>query len=423
MKKIGFIIMTIIFIIFLIFTVIRVEGNKNIENKKWIEDITYLDESLKKEHPDLFRNISQSEWDMNIKNLKLNVRKLSDLEISLRIAQMISSIKDGHTYMDLINTINTFSEDSTKVEEVETFPIKVEYFEDGLRVTGCDKRYDQVLGYKLISINNISIDEVIKKLSSLINYDNEQSAKEKSKKFIGVYEALKFLDIVKTKEAKFLYENDSNENVMLNIETIKNKDIEFEYLEKPKFKKYMNEESPYWFEYIEEDNIFYFRFKQCLSTEEINYYSFEQKFIKVINDTKFEKLVIDLRDNRGGRLAIVDSIINELKYKTELEGKDIFAITNKGTASAAADIAWKLQYELGATIVGEETGGNVNFFGTENEFITLPNSKLKIFYPYNEVNNKKGYLGGVKPDIKVEQSYENYLKDIDDYYEFIKNIK
>lgn len=90
--------------------------------------------------------------------------------------------------------------------------------------------------------------------------------------------------------------------------------------------------------------------------------------------------------------------------------------------SAGAILAWRLQNELGATIIGEETGGNVNMFGTEGEFITLPNSKIKVKHPYSFRELKAGYNGGVKPDIEIKQTYKNYINGIDDCYEYVVNV-
>ncbi len=119
----------------------------------------------------------------------------------------------------------------------------------------------------------------------------------------------------------------------------------------------------------------------------------------------------------------MDSLISKFKHRTYLNDKYIIVIQGKETASAGAILSWRLQNELDATVIGEESGGNVNMFGTEGEFITLPNSKLIIKHPYSAVTCKEGHVGGVKPDVKIIQTYENYINGMDDCYEYIKNLK
>ncbi|WP_042274607.1 S41 family peptidase [[Clostridium] dakarense] len=433
----------IIFIIFIFSAIvlsgcsISIDGEKTLENKKWIEDIDYMDENLRIKHPDLFRYISEETWNKNLQKLKSEVKKLSDISISLAISQIISSINDGHTSTDILNLLTPIGKEKITLGEIFEFPIRFEYFEDELRAVKCDRQYKEILGYKLLSINNIPTDEVIKKVSTLISYDNDQFAKERAKEYMPTYEYLKFLKIVDSDEAQYVFENDKKEEITLKVKAIKNDDVDYINLDKKESKineKIEEQNDFYWFKEFKEDNLLYFKYNKIFTNQGANidkenasnypnYYDFHYKLIDKINNNKFEKLVIDLRDNLGGKLSLVDFLTHELKYKINLKGEDIFVITGKKTGSAAVILAFKLQSELGAAVVGEETGGNVNMFGTEGEFITLPNSKLMIKHPCSSINLKEDHVGGVKPDIAIKQTYENYLNGIDDCYDYIKNLK
>ncbi|MGX4600069.1 S41 family peptidase [Faecalimicrobium sp. JNUCC 81] len=431
-----------IIIIIFIFSAIILSGcstsigrEKTLENKKWIGDIDYMDENIRLRHPDLFRYITEETWNKNLRKLKSEVKRLSDISISLRIAQIISSINDGHTSTDILNLLTPIGKEKITIGEIFEFPIRFEYFDDGLRAIKCDSQYKDVLGYKLLSINGIPTDEVIKKVSTIMSYDNDQFAKERAKEYMPTYEYLKFLEIVDSDEAQYVFENDKKEEII--VKAIKNEDVNYINLNNKKSKiseKIKEQNDFYWFKEFKEDNLLYFKYNKIFTNQGPNidkenasnypnYYDFHYKLIDKINNNKFEKLVIDLRDNLGGKLSLVDFLIHELKYKINLKGEDIFVVTGKKTGSAAVILAFKLQSELGATVVGEETGGNVNMFGTEGEFITLPNSKLIIKHPSSSRNYKEGHVGGIKPDIEINQNYENYLDGIDDCYDYIKNLK
>ncbi|MEG1312569.1 MAG: S41 family peptidase, partial [Romboutsia sp.] len=412
-------------------------GIKRLSNENWIEDIDYLDNTMKYRHPDLFRNISEEEWDQNINELKENVGELSDIDIGLSISQIISSIQDAHTIVDIFSVMTPIGKDTIGYEDIVAFPFRYEWFDDGLRVNSCLDDYKEVLGYKLVSINNISTDEIIKKLFTIVSYDNEQSAKSSAIEYMTIYEVLRFLDIVDKQEAKFVFEDDNKEEVTLKVKPQLNKDIKFTSLDHKIFK---TEEKPegardeYWFKPIEEDNSLYFQYNSCISNNATflseedrskypNFHEFEEELIDYINDNNFDKFVIDLRKNGGGSMGLTSSLIMKLKSNTDIEKSKIYVITGKNTFSAGAISAWHLKNNLDVTIVGEETGGNVNLFSRfpEDDIIELKNSKLRIIHSSSYVNYKPGYKGGVKPDVEIKQNYKDYINGIDNCYEYIIN--
>lgn len=439
MKRLNCIIIFILVIIILPGCSIATNEKKKLSNEEWIEDINYLDNTLKSNHPDLFKYISQEKWDKSIDTLKSDVNNLSDKDTSLRIAQIITSIGDVHTFTDILNLLVPIGEENIDNEDIVEFPIKVEYFEDGLRVVECDSKYKEILGYKLISINNVDINEIIRKISTLMSHDygNEQFAKEQSKKYMNVYEILRFLDIIDENGAEYVLENDNNEKIELKLNPLKNKDINYVSLDTKEFKtneKPQNESDFYWYKFFPEDDTLFLKFNRCSSntvsgisdTQKETYpniYDFLDRLMNEIDNGDFNKLVIDVRENPGGSPKVVDAMIETLKYRVNIEDKNLFVITGKRTGSAAVEFADKFQDHLGATVVGEETGGSINLFNTLNEVITLPNSKLDIASSYYFKNRKNGYIGGLKPDVVIKQTYQNYLYGTDDCYEYIRTLK
>ena len=111
-----------------------------------------------------------------------------------------------------------------------------------------------------------------------------------------------------------------------------------------------------------------------------------------------------------------------IKFRTDLIGEEIYILTGKYSNSSSTTFAWELQKKLGANIVGETTGGNVNLFTTGGQIIELPNSKLKVYVSAYESVNEKGYIGGVNPDFEVKQNYNDYINGIDTVYEYIKDL-
>lgn len=404
---------------------------------QWIEDIDYLDNKLKEYHPDLFKFISEDKWNKNIENLKSEVPELSDTSIKLRISQIIASIGDAHTSMlpsELLSPVPSpilRGENPNDIEGVLEFPIKCDYFDDGVRVIECDSKYKEILGYKIISINNMNINSIINDIGTLFacDYNNEQKGLEYAKEYLNVYEFLKFFNVIGSNKAEYVFENDNDEKIHLSLKATENKNIDYISVSKKDMKTSMipkGKSEFYWYENFQEDNILFLKFNSFISNTDNekcpNFYDFQDRLLKEINNNNYHKFVIDLRNNRGGKTKILNSMIEMFKYKTNLNSENIYVITGKKTNSASVLLTWDLQSKRGATVVGEVTGGNINLFFTNSSQLELSNSKLKPTYSLGFINNNERYNGGVKPDIEIIQDYEDYINGIDTCYEYIKNI-
>lgn len=410
------------------------EKTREISIDSWKEDISYLDETLKETHPDLFRNISEKEWNKDISSLKKDINKLSDTEILLRLSDIISNIEEGHTLLPMNEALTPLNNSDNG--NILSFPIIIEEFKDGYRVVKSDKEYKNILGYKLISINNTKIDDVLTKVGNIMSADNEQGEKSKSIMCFNSLDILKFLEIIDSETASFEFETDKKEKVIIKINSKKIKDIEFISIER---KSYITEKRTegidkfYWFENFKDDNILYFQYNQCISNNTMfineaernrlpSFSQFIQSLIDEINNNEFDKFIIDLRYNTGGSIGLTQALLSSLENRTNIEDKDIYVLIGKNTFSAGVVSAYLINECLDVTTVGEETGGNINLFTTlpDKDIIELPNSKKKVLHPSDFTNYTSDEVKGVKADIEIIQSFENYTSGIDDLYEYVR---
>ncbi|MGL5711539.1 MAG: S41 family peptidase [Paraclostridium sp.] len=408
-----------------------------LSDEQWIEDIEYLDDKLRTYQDDLFKNISEEEWNKNLDDLKSEVSNLSDTDIKLRIAQIIASIQDGHIGMlpsEMLLPVPSqisMREDPQDLENILQFPIKVEYFDDGLRVLECDEKYKEILGTKLISINGIDINLILNDISTLFkqDYKNNQFPLEMAKDYLNIYDFLKFFNVVDNKSAKYEFENDDKEVINLILKAVDNQDITYISTDKKEMKTNIvpkGKSEYYWVENFKEDNILYFQFNTFSNSPEkdsdLDFYKVVDEFFEEIDNKNFSKLVIDLRKNGGGYSSLGDAITINIQSQTDLKGKDMYVIIGKRTFSAAPIFAWNLKSKLGATVIGEQSGSNVSCssVGGQQE---LPNSKLKpLLSVGGKIVNETKYIGPVNPDIEIKQTYEDYINGVDTIYDYIKNI-
>ncbi len=103
---------------------------------------------------------------------------------------------------------------------------------------------------------------------------------------------------------------------------------------------------------------------------------------------------------------------NVLRFKGE-----IYVLIDGGSFSASSILSSKLHATQRAMFIGEETGGGYNStVAGQNKLIMLPNSKLNYSFGMMNIGTPHqqkpdGY--GVKPDVYVVPTVEDFLNDID----------
>lgn len=419
-------------------TKFNTELDKKLSYEQWVEDIDFFSKELKIRHPNLYLNISESEFDKNINNLKNNINHMSDVEVSINLEQILSRLKDAHTDISLIEMITPPGE-AKSYDDMKVFPITYKWFDDGLRVYSCDSKYKDILGLKLVSINDIELNEIIDKVSTTYSYDNDAGLKSGITKYISVYEILKFIDIVDNNSAKFVFEKDSGDEYSINLDTMDFKNVNYINLstliqnESEISTKPTGSYDDYWFKYIEKDNILYFQYNKCINNNSYwltdeekrkapDFYKFVDDLITSINSNSFDKFVIDIRNNPGGTLGLTNYLLIELEGLTNIkQNAKTYVITSENTFSSATQAVVDIANNLYAVVVGTETGSNVNMTTIRDNNFQLPNSKITVNCAKDFINKIPGYKGGYKPDIQIEPNFKNYINGLDDCYEFIKN--
>ena len=152
-----------------------------------------------------------------------------------------------------------------------------------------------------------------------------------------------------------------------------------------------------------------------------------EQFRNVLNnleDENIDSLIIDLRDNTGGHLTAVESMISQFLDSThviyQMQTKDkttkyystgkvtkdykVVLLANGNSASASEVMIAALMEEYGAKLVGETTFGK----GTVQELVNLSENAEYKFTTKKWLTPKGNWINevGIKPDVEVELSDE-----------------
>lgn len=152
----------------------------------------------------------------------------------------------------------------------------------------------------------------------------------------------------------------------------------------------------------------------------LNTYSQVVSELNQLEKSDIDSLIIDLRDNTGGHLSIVENVLslflsekhviyqtktNNIVEKFYSKGKEdkkykIVILVNSNSASGAEVLTAALKENIGATVIGKTTFGK----GTAQELITLSSGEQYKFTTKEWLTPKGDSINGVgiKPDIELD---------------------
>ena len=411
-------------------TVLSVSCDKSVEFKRnehadnWIEDL----ETMKNKLPELAagwtEKLSKTEWDESIDKLieDINIKTMSDSDIRYRINDILIPIKDGHLTFSCGYNLNA-----------KAIPIYFKITSDKeFYVWGVNKEHEKYLGSKIISINNIDIEDIVDKIMKNTPHDNSEFVYALIEAYGFDTEQLKYLGVIDD-AIKFKFETVDGNIVEQDIELINYSEFNPIFIADKYENKLLRNDKPsnalneYWYKLDEDNNAFYFQYNNCLDKNYNPILPYFGDFVSEMidymkeNDEKFDTVIIDLRRNLGGDITLLrDYYIREnIEY---LQQKDIKILVGKHTFSAAITGINDLYENFNIKSYGEETGGLIGGY-TIRQVLFLNKTNSKITYSCQKANyntlteRQEDEWSGFVPDVIVGETAEDFIQGIDRVYE------
>ncbi|NOZ46662.1 MAG: hypothetical protein GXO79_07740 [Chlorobi bacterium] len=391
--------------------------SKNID---WNKDIEFLRVELPKNHKNFFFKKSEKSFNKGLDQIISQKDSLSDLEIILKLQQLIASFGDSHT------RINWYP----FLKKKDFLPIGLYWFSDGIYILKTSKEYEDLLGKKIVKVNGYSIKEITDSLKTLIAVDNKALVKQ----FIpNILQATKLLDYFGFSK-KGVYElelEDDNRNTQ--IKQIKASVVDKQFVsfqtKKPIY-SWQGKRISYSLKYFENEKILYVKYNNCSPTTKelqkdgtfitISFKDFQKQIFSILKQKEVDKFIIDMRFNGGGNSIYGTRLVKKLaKNKINSEGKLYVAIGRKTFSSAILNTL-DFKENTKAIVVGENTGGKPNHYGEIRSF-KLPNSGILIYYSTKYFKRVNVEMNTIQPDVEIEMSFKEYKQGTDPVFEWIMN--
>ena len=410
---------TLTLLLLLLFPEAYAQSEKVID---WDYEIDLLARELADKHPDLFFHRESAWFFHEMNEVAAEAPGHSIFQVSVRLQQVIAAIGDAQTQINY----------HFLIEKSRILPVKSYWFEEGIFILETDRLYEPLLGKKLIAINGVPIEVVIDSLSTLLVLDNQSVLKNSIPRMLTWFQVLEYFGFTSENSVRLTVRNASGieEEAVIEVPlelgemlTVKPSSIPLGW---------QDQKTYFWDRYFENEQLYYIQYNRCWSREaEEDYGSgasalfmpslkeFEKQVFPVIRKKKINKLVFDMRFNKGGYAGQGTEFIGKICKSLPRDYGDVYVLVGRTTCAEAIINTSDFMNRTSVILVGEETCGKPNYFGEVKRFV-LPESSLIVSHPTIYISQLDEDFPTVLPDIAAPFGFEQYLKGIDPAMEAVR---
>jgi tetratricopeptide (TPR) repeat protein len=400
------------------------------EARMWRDDLRYMAAEMPKRHNNLFHTMTREQFDTAVKRLDERIPQLTRHQIIIEMARIVAMVKDGHTNIS-----------PTRDPKIgfRSLPIKLYLFKDGLFIRATTRENMALVGARVLKIGDATTDEAYARAREIIGRDNEMDVRFFAPHLLTMPEVLHALGLTKDLEtAHFTIEQGGKRREIAlhpaGAADLIPPDTDTTWMPKPGWvdmRERASAPSPlwlkdpgdkFWFEYLKDSRTLYAQINQVTNKETETLADFSKRLLAFAEANPVEKLILDLRLNRGGNGSLLRPLeIGLIKSKMDQRGK-LFTIMGRSTWSAAQFLLNRLEKYTNTIFVGEPSGSSGNVYGDSRK-ITLPNSgitvRVSVYYwqDWNPWDTRRW----TAPDLTTELTSADYRDNVDPALKAILN--
>lgn len=380
-------------------------------NEAWAYDLQFLLSEIKRLHVDPYHSVSKEVIELRAKSIAENIPKLSDQQIVFQFMELLASVGNGHNFIVPTHSLKG---------SFTRLPVQFYWFNDGIYIVKADSDYKHLIGRKVISVANTTIEQVMKRIAGVNARDNEMQQFWLGPYYLALPEVLEGLGIVNdAKSVAFTMadKNGKNDEVILTGEPFNFSGFptlpELENADNPEYlaKKSDN----YWYLENKQSNYFYIQFNAVAQSKSQSLSQFSDEVRQKLKQNNLGNVVLDLRHNSGGNGSIVPPLTRALIHFVEQDADNrLYVIVGRNTFSAAHLLLADLDRLTDAIIVGEPSGSRPNHLG-EAGWFKLPYSGVWgiISSQYHQASKAEDHRIWIAPHLPVTLSSESYFSGED----------
>ncbi len=405
--------------------------------ERWRQDLLELQEQLPTIHPDPYHAVSRSELEAGFQRLIDQLPELQHHQIVVELATLIARLEDGHSRVTLPLPEDTdffLGHSKTPPTEIpqlvfRPLPLRLHFFDDGLFIQRIDSTHSRAAGARILRIGRHTVDETINAVSPVIHRDNRQQLLLQLPNYLVLPEVLHATGVVpRVGPVHFEVELVDGSHSVLRLEPIRaGQSVTWaDARDSGATPLYLRDTSRhFWFDYLEEERAVYFQYNTVYDQEDESIADFAERLFDFIDEHPVDKLIIDLRFNRGGSGSLNQPLVHGLIRSKLRRAGSLFAIVGRGTFSAAMMFTADLEEHTPVLFVGEPTGSLPNHYGDSRK-IRLARSGLTVRLStlYWQLSDPRDERRAISPHLPVTVSSADYRAGRDPALDIIlKSLK
>ncbi len=374
---------------------------------QWGEDLAALDTFVRATHPNPFWRLDEASWVASLRVAPARLAAMSPDDATAEIVKLTSQF-DGHSGV---------------------YPFKVGFhlidlhlydFDDGIAVVATGPNPADLLGARLVTINDVAVDEAIRRVSEYAAHDNPTTLRVVWPMMLMTPEILHASGVLPT-----------GQPVRLQLELVDGttRTIEPGILDwnawMAQFGTYpvglpsdarllslSRRDAAFWWEILTPSRTAYVQYNEVRSNSgNVSLRQFADDLAAKLADGTVTKVIVDLRNNSGGNNRTYGPLLTLLSTDTHLaEPGALVVIIGRQTFSAAVNFATELQHRSKAIFVGEPTGGRPNVYA-DVRTLTLPNSRIpvEISAKYWEFGGPDDHRESIDPNVPSQWTLADFV--------------
>jgi len=391
-----------------------------VEAEKWRADLRFMAAAMPKYHKNLFHSMTREAFNSAVTKLDRQIPNLARHQIIVEMARIVAMVGDGHT--------NIAPTRDAKIG-FNTLPIKLYYFDNDLIVRAATKEHSDLIGASVVQIGNAHVAKAYDAVKELIGRDNEMDLKFFAPLLMVMPEVLNAVGIIPVPDETVIVVEKNGQRKSVSLKPVGQvqlmpPDTDLGWLpqvgwidarDSAKQPLWLRDpQNKFWFEYLPDARAVYVQLNQIGNKDDESMESFSNRLLSFIDSNAVERLVLDLRLNRGGNGEFNRPILRALikANKVDQKGK-LFVIVGRSTWSAAQFLVNKLEDYTEAIFVGEPTGGKRNSYG-DSRRITLPNSGITVrvstLWWQEDERDRRQWKA---PELAADLTFDDYRRGID----------
>jgi len=393
------------------------------EEIDWDYEIDLLARELAEKHPNLFFERDSAWFFHEMRKVASKTSGKTLFQVSIELQQVMAAMGDAQTQINY-----HFLIDKSRI-----LPFDCYWFEDGIYVLETDRLYEPALGKKLTAINGFPIEVVIDSLATLLVLNNQSVLKNSIPRMLTWFQLLEYFGFAPKDDLRLTVWGSSEEEVPVDLPYELGELVAVQPQSLPL--GWQDQKSYFLEHYFEDEKLYYIQYNRCWSREAEedfgsgasalfmpSFKEFEKQVIPVLKKKTIDKLVFDLRFNRGGHADQGTEFIRKINKSLPKKHGEIFVLVGRTTNASAITNAVDFMKSTEVILVGEETSGKPNYFGEVKRFV-LPESRLIVSHPSTYYSLLDEDPSSLKPDLKVPIDFKQYMNGIDPALEAARRYK